>query len=63
MQDISLQGRDVLQAFDLAKEAEGVMRGIVKEFTGIEVKSDLTLELSATQGQTLISGIELVRQN
>ncbi len=38
------------------------MKGIVKAFAGIEVKNDLTLELSTTNGPTVISGLELIRQ-
>jgi hypothetical protein len=63
LQDIKLQGRNVVHDFDVADEADGVMRGIVKEFSSIEVKNDLTLELSAAIGKTIISGIELIRQD
>lgn len=63
LQGIKLQGRNVVYDFDIADEADGVMRGIVKEFSSIEVKNDLTLELSATNGKTIISGVELIRQD
>ena len=63
LQDIKLQGRNVVHDFDVADEAGGVMRGTVKEFSSIEVKNDLTLELSAANGKTIISGIELIRQD
>jgi outer membrane protein assembly factor BamB len=63
LQDIKLQGRIVVHDFDVADEADGVMRGTVKEFSSIEVKNDLTLELSAANGKTIISGIELIRQD
>ncbi len=53
----------VVHDFDVADEAGGVMRGTVKEFSSIEVKNDLTLELSAANGKTIISGIELIRQD
>ena len=39
------------------------MRGTVKEFASIEIEDDFTLELSASSGNTIISGFELVRQN
>ena len=62
LQEVKLQGRTVLQDFDIADEADGSMRGIVKAFSRIEIKNDLTLELSAVRGKTIISGIELIRQ-
>ena len=63
LQDIKLQFRNVVHDFDVADEADGVMRGTIKEFSSIEVKNDLTLELSAANGKTIISGIELIRQD
>ena len=63
LQDIKLQGRYVLRDFDIANEAGGVMRGITKEFSKIQVAHDLTLELAAANGNTMISGIELIRQD
>ncbi len=62
LQDIKLQGQNVVHNFDIADEAGGVMRGIIKTITGVEVKDDLTLELSAPNGPTVISGLELIRQ-
>ncbi len=62
VQNIKLQGEEVLQDFDVVKEAGGAMRGTIRQFSGIEVSSDLTLELSASIGKTIISGIELIRQ-
>jgi hypothetical protein len=52
----------VLRDFNLADEAGGTMRGIIKEFSSIEVENDLTLELSAATGKTIVSGIELIQQ-
>ena len=63
LQDIKLQGRNVVHDFDVADEADSVMRGTVKEFSSIEVKNDLTLGLSAANGKTIISGIELIHQD
>ncbi len=62
LQDIRLQGQFVVRNFDIVAETGGVMRGTVKSFTGIEVKNDLTLQLVAVNGKTVISGIELIRQ-
>ncbi|MCA9218604.1 MAG: hypothetical protein KDB27_36295, partial [Planctomycetales bacterium] len=62
VQQIALQGRVVLPPFDVRSEAGGSMRGVVKEVTDVEViDGTLTLSLSAANGQTLISGLEVVR--
>ena len=58
-----VRGGPVVADFDVADEADGVMKGTVKEFLSIEVKNDLTLELSAANGKTIISGMELIRQD
>jgi len=63
LQDIKLQGQIVLDDFDVVDEAGGVMRGVIKEFASIDVKNDLALELTAANGKTIISGIELIRHN
>ncbi len=62
VQDIKLQGQSVLRDYDVVGDAGGAMRGTTKEFSDIEVSGDFTLELSASVGKTIISGIELIRQ-
>lgn len=62
IQDVKLQGRYVMQNFDMVGEADGTMHGITKEFPDIEVRDNLTLELSSSSGKTLISGVEILRQ-
>ena len=62
LQDIRIQSQNVVSDFCIFEEAGGAMKGIVKEFTEIEVRDDFTLELYAADGQTVISGIELRRQ-
>jgi outer membrane protein assembly factor BamB len=44
--DVSLQGNRVLQDFDIAKEAGGINRTVIKEFRGIRVKDDLKISLT-----------------
>ena len=61
LQNIKLQGHPVVSDFDVVDEAGGVMQGTIKEFTGIEIEDYFTLELSASDGKTIISGIELIR--
>jgi len=57
---VAIQGRHVLTDFDVAKEAGGAMRGIVKEFKRVGVKRDLTISLTPRKGEPILSGIELV---
>ncbi len=66
--DIKLQGRQLAMAVDIRKEAGGPNRAMVREFKGIRVRRDLTIELvpkvqNPTQGQApLISTLELIRE-
>ena len=64
--DVSLQGRRVLEAFDVAKEAGGTNRSVVKEFKGIAVKDDLRITLTptgASQAEPLLNGIEIIAED
>ena len=61
LQEISLQGEIVATNFNVSAEAGGVMKGTVRDFRNIQVKNDLVLELSAPRGNTIISGLELIR--
>jgi len=61
--DVSLQGRVVLQGFDVAGEAGGPMRALVKEFTGIPVAETLEIALEPKgKMETLLCGVEMIRQ-
>ena len=44
--DVALQGQPVLRDFDIAQEAGGAARGLVKEFRGVRVTKDLTVTLT-----------------
>jgi len=57
--DVSLQGKTVLENLDVFKEAGGANTGIMKEFTGIKVGTELVVKLTPKVGKTLICGIEL----
>jgi hypothetical protein len=62
---ISLQDRQVLEAFDIVREAGGADRPVVKEFKGIKVKDDLSVTLtaaSAGQASPLLCGIEIIAE-
>ena len=61
--DVSIQDQQVLEAFDIVKEAGGINRTVVKEFKGIYVKDDLRIKLTPTadsQAEPLLTGIEII---
>jgi len=63
--DVSLQGKKVLNDFDIAEEAGGTNRSVVREFRGILVKDDLRITLTpaeAAQAQPLLNGIEIIAE-
>jgi len=74
--NVSLQDRQVLENFDIVKEAGRINRTVVKEFKGIKVKNDLRVTLTpVTSGQApatasafagtsspLLCGIEIIAE-
>ena len=58
--DVALQGEPVLANFDIFAAAQGKMKCMVKEFPGVQLDGDCTLSFTEHQGQSLLSGIELV---
>ncbi len=63
LQEIKIQGQSVRRDLDIVAEAGGVMRAVTLEFVGIEVTGELTIELNCAAGKTIISGMELIRQD
>ncbi|OGV72925.1 MAG: hypothetical protein A3K19_20870 [Lentisphaerae bacterium RIFOXYB12_FULL_65_16] len=59
--DVALQGKTVIEALDLAREA-GRDVGVVKEFHGVQADTTLTVTLTPKTGKTLLCGIELRRE-
>lgn len=57
--DIKLQGRTVLEGFDIAREAGGVNRSLSKSFE-IDPSQALTLECVPRMGLPLLNGLELI---
>jgi hypothetical protein len=43
--DIALQGKVVVEGFDITKEAEGSQRAVVREFAAVRVERNLEIEL------------------
>lgn len=58
---VNLQGERVLTNFDIAREAGGARRGLVKEFRDITVTRDLTVTLipAATGSAPVLCGVEV----
>ena len=64
LQTIAVQGIKVLDAFDIAATArEG--RSVIQEFNDVVIGNDGRFEmtLTAVRGETLISGLELIRSD
>lgn len=64
--DVDLQGKSVLENFDVIAAAGGAGRGIVKEFQGVKVAGELKLlfkpSASAKVKRPILNGIEIVAQ-
>ncbi|MDA1143176.1 MAG: PQQ-binding-like beta-propeller repeat protein [Planctomycetota bacterium] len=61
---VAVQGKEVLKNFDIASEAGGQNRPLVKEFTAIEITSELSVSFTQSPGKAppLINGIELIAE-
>lgn len=60
--DVKIQGKTVLDNFDIVKEAGRTDKEIVKTFSGIVAGETLKIELVPVNGNTIISGIELIEE-
>lgn len=58
--NVALAGKPVLDHFDVAKEAGGSRHMIVKEFDDISLGGELSISLTATKGEPVLSGVEVV---
>jgi outer membrane protein assembly factor BamB len=56
--DVRLQDQDVLQGLDIARDAGGVDKAIVKEFT-VPASTEIKLTLTPHKGKPLICGMEV----
>jgi outer membrane protein assembly factor BamB len=63
---VHLQGREVLKTLDIAKEAGGPNRALVKEFAGIRVTDELTIHLTpsvdAEVAVAVLCGLEVIEE-
>ncbi len=64
--DIEIEGQKVLTNFDIAKEAGGSLRSVVREFAGVSARGQLTVRLTPSEGTALrepvLCGIELIAE-
>jgi hypothetical protein len=58
--DVALQGRRVLESFDVVREAGGPMISVVKELQNIESRGRLTVTFTPRKGKPLLCGVEAV---
>ncbi len=61
--DVSIQDNKVLENFDIINETGKTDKEIIKSFTGIIAGNTLTIKMNPKQGNTILSGIELVQEN
>jgi len=60
---VRLQGREVLADFDIAREAGGVNRSVVKEFRGVQVHDALEIEFAgSSENPAVLCGVELIEE-
>ena len=57
--DVSLQGREQLKNFDIAREAGGPDRSLVRTFT-VPASTEIRLEMTPRRGKPLLCGMEVV---
>ncbi len=64
--DIYVQDHPVLRGFDIVREAGGTHRGVVREFSNVQIGQQLTVRLSpaaSSQHQPVLSGVELLAED
>ena len=66
--DVAVQGKTVLKRLDIAREAGGKDRALVKEFQGVEASEQIVIELGSEgrpgdrRAPPVISGVEVVQE-
>lgn len=61
--DVSIQGRKVLENFDIISETGEKDKEIIKSFAGIIAGNTLRIDMIPKKGNTFLSGIELIQEN
>ena len=60
--DVLLQGKTVLEKFDIVQQAGGAGKIVVREFEGVTSEGRLQVTLKSHAGQSLLCGIEIIAQ-
>lgn len=58
--DVRLQGQAVATALDVAREAGGPLRGLVRSFPNVVVTDQLRVEFDQRAGKPIVCGLELL---
>lgn len=61
--NVKLQDNTVLENFDIVNEAGKTNKEVIKTFTGIKAGKTMKLDLIPITGNTIISGIELIKED
>ena len=61
--DVTIQDRKLLENFDIIGETGQKDKELIKTFTGILAGNTLKIEMNPKQGNTILSGIELVQES
>ena len=61
--EVIIQGKKVLEDFDIISETGKENKELIKSFSGIRAGRTLTLELVPKEGNTILSGIELIQES
>lgn len=60
---VGMQGQQVLEDFDITREAGGAHRGVVKEFRGVKIEDALELDFAnSTENSVILCGVELIEE-
>ena len=59
---VSLQGHTVIAGLDIMAAAGRPQKTIVREFRDVSIGNELTIDLVVQHGQTILSGVEIVRE-
>jgi len=60
---VSLQGTRVIDELKIASARDRTKQTFVREFKQIAIESELTIDLKAKHGQTILSGVEILRES
>ncbi len=59
---VSLQGNKVIDDLNIASATSDKKQTLVREFKNVAIAGELTIDLTATQGQTVLCGVAIVRE-